>query len=204
MDAPKRYKVIEGRADAEDWYKAGTEEFIGLKEAGFGTLVPRPPGAKAIPTRMLCVRKVTGDLKARCVALDIRRKDQEALYSPVANDTSLKIFLATVVEQDMECDVVDIVKAFCQTLIEGTTHVEQPEGYVVKGKEDWLYELDKTLYGLRKSPYLFNKDLNSFLESMGFESSDADPCLYRNKAQIQTIHITNPRGRHCSGIEEPN
>jgi hypothetical protein len=56
--------------------------------------------------------------------------------------------------------------------------MRQPEGYVVKGKEDLVCRLKRTLYGLKQSAREWNKTLHASLLSMGFTQSAVDHCLY--------------------------
>ena len=39
-------------------------------------------------------------------------------------------------------------------------------------------QLNKSLYGLRQAPYLWNKTLTEYLLSIGFTSSPADACVF--------------------------
>jgi hypothetical protein len=131
-----------------------------------------------IRTKFVYTRKSDQTAKARWVAQEVRHKGTPALYSPVANDDSLKVFLAAAVSADMEVDVVDINQAFLMADIYGDVYVTQPEGFVVTGKENFVYKLRKSLYGLQRAPKLWNEELNNYLVSLGVEVSEADPCLY--------------------------
>jgi len=54
--------------------------------------------------------------------------------------------------------------------------MKQPEGYVVKGKEQFFCKLKKSLYGLKQSPRYWNEALDKHLENMGFEQANSDQC----------------------------
>ena len=64
-----------------------------------------------------------------------------------------------------------------QADIDRVTFTEQAEGFVVPGKEGWVIRLNKSLYGLRQAPQLWNRCLDEFLDSEGFVSSPADACV---------------------------
>jgi hypothetical protein len=53
--------------------------------------------------------------------------------------------------------------------------VVQPKGSEVKGREKDVWELKKSLYGLKQGPRCWKARLHSFLSSAGFSTAD---CLY--------------------------
>lgn len=61
--------------------------------------------------------------------------------------------------------------------------MEQPEGYVVKGKEKYVCRLDKALYGLKQVPRRWNKCFDQFVVSQGFQRSEYDHCAYIKKSK---------------------
>ena len=46
--------------------------------------------------------------------------------------------------------------------------VAQPEGYAVKGKEQYVLKLSKALYGFRPAPRAWNIKLDGSLKKLGF------------------------------------
>lgn len=56
--------------------------------------------------------------------------------------------------------------------------MEQPQGYVVKGKEKRVYRLRKALYGLKQAPRAWNSKIDSHFCRNGFERSINEPSLY--------------------------
>jgi len=46
--------------------------------------------------------------------------------------------------------------------------VSQPPGFEIKGKEKYVYKLDKVLYGLKQAPRAWNKKINNFLLQQSF------------------------------------
>lgn len=181
LEPPQRYRDIKGRPDEDAWYQACDKEINGIMAHHFGKLVPRPPKAKVLQTRFTFKIKADNSPKARWCAKDIRKPGTPAIYSPVATDDSFKLLMATVCQEDMECEVVDVKQAFLKAFLdadEPEIYVTQPEGYVVEGKETWVYKLTRSLYGLQCAPKVWYKEIDSFLTSLGFHKSDADNCLY--------------------------
>jgi Reverse transcriptase (RNA-dependent DNA polymerase) len=56
---------------------------------------------------------------------------------------------------------MDINTVFLNSDLDEIVYVEQPEGFVVPGKEDYVCLLQKVLYGLKQSPCMVSVDCNS-------------------------------------------
>jgi hypothetical protein len=56
--------------------------------------------------------------------------------------------------------------------------MDQPEGFIVPGKEDLVCKLKMSLYGLKQSPRQWYKRFDSFMLSHGFKRSEFDSCVY--------------------------
>ncbi|PHU26198.1 Retrovirus-related Pol polyprotein from transposon TNT 1-94 [Capsicum chinense] len=56
--------------------------------------------------------------------------------------------------------------------------MQQPQGFVVSGKEDYVYLLKKSLYSLKQSPKQWYKRFDFFMTSHMFQSSSYDSCVY--------------------------
>ena len=65
---------------------------------------------------------------------------------------SIRVILALVAIQDMYLEQMDVKIAFLHGKLQEEIVMEQPEGYVVSGKEDHVCLLKKSLYGLKQSP----------------------------------------------------
>ena len=59
--------------------------------------------------------------------------------------------------------------------------MKQAEGFVVKGKEDYVYRMIRSIYGLKQASADFNSCLNDAFMKLGFRRSKIDPCLYTKK-----------------------
>jgi hypothetical protein len=57
-------------------------------------------------------------------------------------------------------------------------YIEQPQGFEVEDRKTHVSRLKKTLYGLKQAPRAWYDRIDSFLTSLGFTKSKADPNLY--------------------------
>ena len=73
---------------------------------------------------------------------------------------------------------MDVKTAFFNGVIEEEVYIEQPEGFVIHGKESHVCRLKNALYGLKQAPRAWYSRIDSYLKSLGFTKSDADSNLY--------------------------
>ena len=53
-----------------------------------------------------------------------------------------------------------------------------------------VLHLKKSLYGLKQSPYLFNKALDTWLRRQGLTPTKADPCVYVKRTKYSTLLLS--------------
>jgi hypothetical protein len=119
--------------------------------------------------------------KARLVAKgfsQIPRIDYNDAFSIVVKHSSIRTFLSIIAMQDLELEQLDGNTAFLHGELEEEIYMDQPEGFMVHGKENFVCKLKKSLYGLKKSPRQWYKRFDSFMISNGFKKSRYDRCVY--------------------------
>ncbi len=57
--------------------------------------------------------------------------------------------------------------------------MKQPEGFAIRGKEDLVCRLKKSIYGLKQSSRCWNAALDTHLKKIGFVQAGSDPCIYK-------------------------
>jgi hypothetical protein len=62
--------------------------------------------------------------------------------------------------------------------LEEEIYMDQPEGFIVPGKEDLVCKLKRSLYGLKQSPRQWYKRFDSFMLAHGFKRPQYDNCVY--------------------------
>jgi hypothetical protein len=73
---------------------------------------------------------------------------------------------------------MDMNTLFLNDLIEEEVYIEQPQVFVIHGKEHHVYKLKKALYGLKKAVMAWYSRIDGYLMILGFTKSDVDPNLY--------------------------
>ena len=88
------------------------------------------------------------------------------------------MFFSIVGHEDLETTHVDVNQAFLEVETDKTSYIRIPQGWPGY-REGFVLKLNRALYGMRRSAYLWYKAASKFLLSIGFESCPADACLFR-------------------------
>ena len=59
--------------------------------------------------------------------------------------------------------------------------MEQPEGFRVRGKEDYVCRLKKILYGLKQAPRQWYVKFESVMGEQGYKKTTSDHCVFVQK-----------------------
>ena len=92
--------------------------------------------------------------KARLVAKGYVQKqgiDFEEVFAPVARLDTVRLLLAMAANWGWQVHHLDVKTAFLDGELVEDVYVSQPEGFVIKGKEQLVLKLSKALYGLRQA-----------------------------------------------------
>jgi hypothetical protein len=73
---------------------------------------------------------------------------------------------------------MDVKSAFLNGNLEEEVYMEQPEGFSLTDKPDYVCKLKKTLYGLKQAPRAWYGRLDKYLHDKGFKKDSADSNLY--------------------------
>jgi hypothetical protein len=109
--------------------------------------------------------------KARLVAKgysQVEGIDFGEIFSPFAKLTSIIFLLFVVAAFDFEVEQMDVKTKFLHGDLEEEIYMKQPEGYVVKGKKELICKMKKSLYGLKQSPRMWYKKIDTYMLGLGF------------------------------------
>ena len=169
------------KEDQEPWMTAMKEEIKSLHERKVWDLVDLPKGCQTIKGRWVYAMKSDGCKKAQFVAKGFTQVfgiDYKNTFSPVARFETLRLLLSLAVLYNWELEALDVKTAFLFGELEEEIYMDQPEGFVVKGKEFKVCRLWKAIYGLKQAALQWNKQLHKSLLEMGFTHSLSDPGTY--------------------------
>ncbi|KJZ67915.1 hypothetical protein HIM_12696 [Hirsutella minnesotensis 3608] len=114
----------------------------------------------------------------KCKARLVVRGDQESrngqdTYAATLAGRSFRTLMAMAARFDLELIQFDAVNAFVNAKLEDDVFMRMPPGH---RKHGTVLKLNKALYGLRKSPLLWHRELTSTLIKMGFKPVPHEPC----------------------------
>ena len=75
--------------------------------------------------------------------------DFDEVFSPVVKMTTLRAILALVTRDDMESYQMDVKTTFLHGDLHKEIYMQQPKGFVDKGKPRHVRKFKKSLYGLK-------------------------------------------------------
>ena len=191
-EEPSCYREAAGQPEWED---AMSKEIESIEKNLTWSLVKLPVGHKAIGLKWVFKLKKDSDgeiikHKARLVAKGyVQRQgiDFDEVFAPVTRLDTVRVMLAVAANRGWQVHHLDVKSAFLNGELQEEVYVSQPEGYMVKGKENLVYKLHKALYGLRQAPRAWNTHLDRSLKELGFTRC----------TQEQAVYI---RGKNCSGV----
>ncbi|RVX13013.1 Retrovirus-related Pol polyprotein from transposon TNT 1-94 [Vitis vinifera] len=70
----------------------------------------------------------------------------------IVKHSSIQPLLGIVIMHDFELEQLDVKTTFLCGELEEDIYMQQPKGFIVSGKEDYVCLLKKSLYGLKQSP----------------------------------------------------
>jgi hypothetical protein len=73
---------------------------------------------------------------------------------------------------------MDVKTAFLNGELDEEIHMDQPDGFVVKGEEHKVCKFLKSLYDLKQASKQWHEKFDTTLTSAGFAINEVDRCLY--------------------------
>ena len=100
------------------------------------------------------------------------------IFSPVTKLTSIRFIISIAATFDLEVEQMDVKTTFLHGDLEEEIYMKQLEGFIVKGKNELVCKLKKSLYGLKQSPRMWYQKFDTYILGLGFVRSKVDHCVY--------------------------
>jgi hypothetical protein len=108
----------------------------------------------------------------------VERVDYEETFSLVAILEAIRMFLAFSSYKKFKVYQMDVKSTFLNKNLEEEVYIEQPEGFQLTKKGDYVCKAKKSLYGLKQAPRAWYARLNSYLQKQGIKRVSTDNNLY--------------------------
>ena len=188
-EEPECYEEAIESEQKVKWISAMKDEMQSLYDNETFELVKLPKDRKALKNRWIYRVKheessSSPRYKARLVVKGFSQKkgvDFEEIFSPVVKMSSIRVILGLVATLDLELEQMDVKTAFLHGDLEEEIYMEQPEGFIEKGKESYVCKLKKSLYGLKQAPRQWYKKFESVMVQQGYKKTTSDHCVFVQK-----------------------
>ncbi|KAJ0850581.1 putative RNA-directed DNA polymerase [Helianthus annuus] len=183
---PECYEEAMEDEHKREWVEAMQDEMNSLYENNTFELVKLPKGKRALKNKWVYKVKTEEHTsrpryKARLVVKGFSQRkgiDFDEIFSPVVKMSSIRVILGLAASLDLEVEQMDVKTAFLHGDLDKEIYMEQPEGFRVKGKEDYVCKLQKSLYGLKQAPRQWYKKFESVMGKQGYRKTISDHCVF--------------------------
>ena len=141
----------------ESWINTMHEELHQFERNQVWHLVPRLSNGSIIGTKWVYRNKINEEgkiirNKARLVAKGYNQEfriDFEESFAPVARLEAIRILLTYASSKGFQLQQMDVKSTFLNGYIKEDVYVEQPPSFECIDLPNYVYKLDKELYGLK-------------------------------------------------------
>lgn len=92
--------------------------------------------------------------KARQVVKEFTQRidiDFDEIFSHIVKMSSIHVVLGLAAGLDFKVEQMDVKTTFHHDDVEAKNYTKQPEGFMVKDKDDYIYKLNLSLYNLKNA-----------------------------------------------------
>uniref|UniRef100_A0AAV1U3A9 Reverse transcriptase Ty1/copia-type domain-containing protein n=1 Tax=Peronospora matthiolae TaxID=2874970 RepID=A0AAV1U3A9_9STRA len=79
--------------------------------------------------------------------------------------------------------------AFLNGELDEDIYMAQPDGYIDEDHEHFVCKLQRSLYGLKQSPRMWNKTIDEFMIKIGLKKCESDHCIYVKRDEQRMIFV---------------
>ncbi|PLW30388.1 hypothetical protein PCASD_21275 [Puccinia coronata f. sp. avenae] len=181
---PASHAQAMGSDNWDQWKKAEEVKIANMISHNVWEEIPLQPHHHTIPSTWAYKKKLGADnqvveFKARICAQGFRQTyglNFELKYAPTGKPSSLQFLLSLARERGFLVHQLDIKSAFLTCDLEEEVFMLPPAGYLTGQRV--VLRLIKAIYGLKQASLAWYRRLSSFLSSIGFSTSVADPCIF--------------------------
>ncbi|CAI7767089.1 unnamed protein product [Closterium sp. NIES-53] len=161
---PTTVRQALNRPDAEKWRAAMAAEVAALQRRGTWKLVPRrhAKGRKILTRKWVFRIKTLAD-------------------GTVEKFKALRILLCIATVKHRPLRKIDVSNVFLYAIVDAIIYVEQPHAFEEEG--DAICLLQKSLYGIKQAPRLWQQHLHGILIKLGFQQLPHDQGMYCLKSR---------------------
>lgn len=178
----------------EQWKRAIEDELVAFFENKAWEYTVKPKDRKTVKPKWILTYKLGPSneverCKARLVAKGYTQKegiDYSETFAAVAKMDSIRFLFSIAVTNDLLIHQMDVKNAFLNAEIDHEIYLALPEGLAIpqeelaklKEKEELVFRLKKSMYGLKQASCNWYKKLESKLVQLGMTRMESDHAVY--------------------------
>jgi hypothetical protein len=194
---PKNWAQLKGHPHEREFKEAARKELTDLVRKGTFKQVNRLDKSEVttLPLLWVFTYKFNNDgylvkHKARlCVQGNYEPRDSHDNRAATLAIRLFRLLMALVAAFDLETRSLDAVNAFTNSKLDENIYCPAAGGFKDFGISSPFILLQRALYGLRRSPLLWLKELTSGLRKEGFKPLSEHPCLFSNDRVIVFFYV---------------
>lgn len=98
--------------------------------------------------------------------------DYDEVYAPVARLSTVRTLLSLIINKDLYTRQIDVRNASLHGNMKEEIYMKQPLGFEESANK--VCRLNKSLYGLKQVPKIWNERFNEIMIKQGFLASEYD------------------------------
>jgi hypothetical protein len=181
---PSNHQQAMSCNDSAQWERAEAAKISNMMKHNVWTVIPLLPQHHTIPSTWAYKKKLGVDnqvieFEARICAqgfLQTYGLNFELKYAPTGKPSSLRFLLSVAIERGLLIHQLDVRSAFLTCDLNEEVLMLPLAGYLSNQKV--VLRLNKAIYGLKQASLAWYRRLSTFLCSIGFSTSNADPCVF--------------------------
>ncbi|KAL7290637.1 hypothetical protein TKK_0015399 [Trichogramma kaykai] len=192
----------------DEWKAAVDEELRSMKENEVWIIVDKPEKdskgqrLNLIDSKWVFKTKTEENgkrkYKARLVIRGFKDKNSYTLketYAPVSRLSTIRTALAVINKLNLDAVQLDVKTAFLNGSLEDEIYMTIPDGLTLEEKagKTKVCKLQRTLYGLKTSPKIWNQRFTTEVKKLGLEKDLHEPCLFtwrkEGKVAILVLYV---------------
>jgi hypothetical protein len=127
----------------------------------------------------------------------------EETYAATLAIRVFRALMAIAAYFNMEIRQYDAVNAFTNAHLASPVYTHTPEGF---SDSEYLWKLNRALYGLKTSPLLWYKELTKSLTELGLQEIKDAPCLWKSDKLLIFFHVDDivvlAKPAHVTALDE--
>ena len=188
---PRNFDEATGGIDATHYWGAMRREIDAHENIPSYELVPKPPGAKVLPSIWVYDLKLDGSLKPKkfkarlCAAGNHAREGYEFLFrhSTTTSLDAFRIFIAYAAFMGYVVHEDDYSTAYLNAEVDTEIYMQQPRGFIKYAADGspLVCRLRRAIYGLPQSGRLWQQTHSKALTEIGFVQCVAEHALFKKE-----------------------